>query len=197
MPCSHGGVGVDRLDHRRQRGVRPGARAWTGRDAQALDARARAAGRRRDRVGRCRGIRGRAGVGVDRRGGAGAVLRTAGRRQGACAGASRRRTMAGCARGQPGTPSRLHRRRGHHRMDRAPNVLPAAGGGGHADRRDRGRGQALSGDRRSRRVQLVDRGDGLTLGGRQSVGRRPTSEGPFTVAPWRSVACCSTSMASW
>ena len=75
--------------------------------------------------------------------------------------------LAGGTGGQPGTPSGLHRRRRHHRMDRAPDVLPAAGGGGHADRGHRGRGQALSGDRRSGRAQLVHRGYRVAVGGRQ------------------------------
>ncbi len=150
-----------------EHGVRSGARARTRRDAQALDARARVSGRRRGRPGARRGIRGGSAVGLDRRCRAGADVRTAGRRPGTCARASGRRSLAGRTGGQPGTPSGLHRRRRHHRMDRAPDVLPAAGGGGHADRGHRGRGQALSGDRRSGRTQLVHRGYRVAVGGRQ------------------------------
>ena len=46
-------------------------------------------------------------------------------------------------------------------------LLAAPGGGGDADRGDGGRGQALSGDRRSRRAGVVDRGGGVTVGRRQ------------------------------
>ena len=137
-------------------------------DAQALDPCARVARRRRRWPGRGRGVRRRcpmwAWIVL-------AVLTLC------CAflAADRARALghrvdeqlAGCACGQPGAPPRLHRRRGHHRVDGAPDVPAASRRGGDAGRGHRGGGEALSGDRRSRRARLVDRGDGIAVGGRQ------------------------------
>ncbi len=155
------------LDRQHRCGVRSGARTWPGRDAQALDPCARVAGGRRGRPRRDRGVRDGADVGVDRAGGVGAVFGLVGRRPGTRVGASGGRALAGCPGGQPGTPPRLHRHRRHHRMDRAADVPAAPGRSGDAGRGHRGGGQALPGDRRSRRPGVVDRGDGLAVGGRQ------------------------------
>ncbi len=96
------------------------------------------------------GIRDGADVVVDCAGGADAVLRVSGRRSGARARASGGRQLACCARGQPGAPPRLHRRRGNHRVDGAPDIPAASRRVGDAGRGHRGGGEALSGDRRSR-----------------------------------------------
>ena len=97
-------------------------------------------------------VRDGADLGVDRPGGADAVFCVAGRRPVTRIGAPGGRQLAGRACGQCGTPPRLHRRRRHHRVDGAPDVPAAAGGGGDVGRGHRGRGEAVSGARRSREL---------------------------------------------
>src|SRR6516162_4092120 len=55
-------------------------------------------------------------------------------------------------------------------MDRAPDVLSAQGRRGDAGRGHRSGRQALPGDRRSCRPRMVDRSDGIAVGGRKPVG---------------------------
>ena len=130
--------------------------ARRGGDAQALDAGAGAACGAAGRDG-C-GVFTDAGVAVAGVGGADGVLRAAGVRPVAGAGASGGRAVAGGTGRQPRPAARLHRRGGNHRVDGAPDAAATAGGGGDVDRCHRGGGEELSGDRRSGRAGVVDRG---------------------------------------
>ena len=69
--------------------------------------------------------------------------------------------------GSRAAQARLHRRARHHRLDGAPDADAATSRRGDADRRHRGRRQALPGDRRTRGPRVVDRGGGVALGRRQ------------------------------
>lgn len=111
----------------------------------------------------------RAGVGVDTVGGVDRGLRWAGRRSGPITRAPRRRRLVGCARRQPTASPRLHRLHRHHRLDGAPDTVPAEGGGGDARGGHRGGPQGLSGARCARGAGVVGGRRRVALGGRQCV----------------------------
>lgn len=110
-----------------------------------------------------------AGVGVDTVGGVDRGLRWAGRRSGPITRAPRRRRLVGCARRQPTASPRLHRLHRHHRLDGAPDTVPAEGGGGDARGGHRGGPQGLSGARCARGAGVVGGRRRVALGGRQCV----------------------------
>ena len=76
------------------------------------------------------------------------------------------RRLAGGAVRQPGPAAGLHRRRGHHRLDGAPDAVSAARRGRDADRGDRRGGQGLPRARRTRGAGVVGRRGGVAMGGR-------------------------------
>ena len=167
-------------------GDRAAARARPGGHPQALDAGADAAGDSRAGTGGGGDRRRGAGLGVAGLGGADRVLRAAGGRPVASAGPPGGRRLARRARRQPGAPPRLHRCRRDHRLDGAPDVLPAPRRGGDADRGHRGGCQGVPGDRRPGGVGVVGRRGGVAVGCRQRVGslaavRFALNRLPFTV----------------